>query len=1271
MASNREDEGRLSRLILAYDEALRCGESYDGSEEDDLSPALRSELASVKQCLRVLRQPNSKFGADTQTGRDDVTPLPGSPLPRGLSWQPTHIGRFKICRELGAGGGGIVFLADDPQLGRQVALKIPPLEFLSLPQLRLRFARDAKAAALLHHPNIVTVHEVGETGLISYIASEYCEGGSLADWLADRTDPVPIGEAVEIVLAVTQAVQHAHGRGVLHRDIKPGNVLRACSEEATADQRWVPKLGDFGLARILNSEDERTRTGTVLGTSAYMSPEQALGRVNDIDVRSDVYALGALLYELLAGQPPLKGATDAETIHRVVYEEVPSLQRWRRDVPRDLEAICLKCLAKSPESRYATAEALADDLLRLAQGKSTVARPLNAPQRASLWARRRPALASALSLLSLSLILLGVIAGWYQWRLVRALAETETYAQDLEERAYAADLSKAFELWGGADNPQVTPAVTESLASTTPRPGRRDLRTFPWRLLDRQVHGDHHVAWRGAEGLDGLAIAPRRNLLAFGTDSGQVYLGDMSRRAFQPLPYRHVGEINDLAFSPDEELLASVADDHTVRIWSLGQQALVHTIVPESLGNDTVHALQFSPTEPLLASASEDGIVRLFDTRTWHQVDALPQQEYEVTKLSFAGDGRRLLVVGKLDVRVWNFATREWETTIGIHRQGGDTRTAVGGGLFLPDGQHFATMGLKDHTVRVWNQGDGKELATFSGGAGWFQALSASSNGRHVAYAGKDGIIWIGDRSSKQRAAQLLGHEGGVRDLVFGADGRELWSIGDDGTLRAWSMATSLTRAQQVYFDIPAFGLWISPQADHLWVLDHAHTFCQLDLLKPTLGAWRSCDSHYGKFATSGDGQRIAYCDPGELGTWGEVVVEEVETGRSLARVPIDGEAYCLWLSPSGDDLLVGLSHNSFIYDLETGAKRPLRLPPGNLAFAFEGRNDTLLLVLQLMPTGNCVVADYDRDQESVISLMPIEGGGKYPPSVSPERDWLAVPVDKNILVYDLKRRTRVAVLSGHTAAVPHVAFSPTCPTLASSALDGTLRFWDLRGLHAAGQIKLGCRPQSLQFSRDGDQLLVAGDVDGDHDSRGVIQAWSARRSGQDLRLPETIASPYSGRFAMESASGELRMDAQGREGKSHLALLPVASSNATAGMEWTLAPTPRGGFSIRHCETELCLSVIPAPEGQASAALGLQPLREGDPLQRWDIWPAERAPYVHLRNLASQTVALLSGESEIVLVPWASGIGLEGWRLRRVDPDTPDGQSALIDGVKSETPSN
>lgn len=328
---------------------------------------------------------------------------------------------YELQKRLGQGGMGDVFLAKQAGTGRLVALKQPHVggDLAS----KARFRGEAEAAARLQHPGIVQVYDVGEVPGGLFLVMEYCPGGSLGDRL--HGSPLPHPDAARMVVQVSRAIQVAHQAGIIHRDLKPGNVLLASrsglpNQEIGSDPtQWVAKVADFGLARQTDTQHDLTVTGAILGSPSYMAPEQALGMSKGVGPRADIYSLGAILYELLTGRPPFRGASTMETLDQVRHHEPVPPSRIQPNIPRNLETICLKCLQKAPIRRYDTAGELADDLERHLDGRPILARPVTTVERAVKWAKRNPyiaALASSLAAVTVALLVGGTV---YHFRLSR------------------------------------------------------------------------------------------------------------------------------------------------------------------------------------------------------------------------------------------------------------------------------------------------------------------------------------------------------------------------------------------------------------------------------------------------------------------------------------------------------------------------------------------------------------------------------------------------------------------------------------------------------------------------------------------------------------------------------------------------------------------------------------------------------------------------------------------------------------------------------------
>jgi serine/threonine protein kinase/tetratricopeptide (TPR) repeat protein len=452
-------------LCLARLQAMDQDHDEVGAELRQPAPQELFSTTGQQAVQRLIAKVGELPGRPALESDDEEGTSPTEAAAPSSGQPPTRLGRFRILRALGCGTFGMVFLADDPQLHRQVALKVPRSGSLLTAELGQRFVREARAAAGLDHPNVVAVYEAGVVDNTYYIASAYCPGSTLAEWLKERKEPVPARLVATLGLTLAAAIHHAHSRGVIHRDLKPSNVLlqlhplaRATGPDSTlkglttgsdapnAGFDFIPKVTDFGLAKLVpvaadgTQISPPTQSGAVLGTPQYMAPEQAGGRNREVGPAADVYALGVILYELLTGRPPFVGETALETLEQVRTQEPVSPRRLRPKLPRDLETICLKCLSKEPARRYGTAQTLADDLGRFLTGEPVRARPVGRLGRLARWSRRKPAVAALLAVSALAAVGLAAVSIAYNARLRMANAGLTRALQDTDkQRGYAED----------------------------------------------------------------------------------------------------------------------------------------------------------------------------------------------------------------------------------------------------------------------------------------------------------------------------------------------------------------------------------------------------------------------------------------------------------------------------------------------------------------------------------------------------------------------------------------------------------------------------------------------------------------------------------------------------------------------------------------------------------------------------------------------------------------------------------------------------------------
>ncbi|MFO0915096.1 MAG: protein kinase [Pirellulales bacterium] len=701
-----------------------------------------------------------------------------------------QIGRFIVQRELGMGGHGIVFLAFDSLLQRQVALKLARPETVASADLRVRFIAEARAVARLSHTNIVSVYDVGELGPICYIASEYCPGPSLARWLSERADNATTGPsgrgmsarpAAELISAVADAVAHAHARGILHRDIKPSNVLLFPDEQKSPDQEavtYVPKLIDFGLARIIESDVDRTRTGVLVGTPSYMAPEQAAGRTHEISALTDVYGLGAILYEVLSGQPPFGGESPLQIVRQVLTEDVIPFSELGVEVPKDLQSICLKCLDKTAGRRYSSAGDLSADLQRYLRGEPTIAQPVTSAARLAKWARRRPAVAALIGAVVLSSLMLIVNAVIYASRLriarddaVAAQQVSENRRREMKQLAYAVDMRLANEAMeiGRVDE------ARRLLAKYLPErdPDHEDMREFAWRYLWQRCK-QPLISLRGHQGpVLAIAAAHERNWYVSGGADGAVKLWKLGREPAPLIIAQEAAPIVAVEFSADDRWIGWSDATGIIGVFDLPAGRRVHY---ERHADAGVTAIKFSPDGDELAVAAEDGHVRLWKTDRWELLADLTAHDGPVTAIDYSSDGRSLASCGADGRGV------EWNRT--DHQQAKvfeADHASMACVRYSPLQYDLVTLSTSGK-VTCWNRENGKVRWELPTDVGRGASLAFSPDGMLLVAAGSNGQGELCDAIRGVFRGRVTAHGEPVTGIAFSADGFAVASSSLDGT---------------------------------------------------------------------------------------------------------------------------------------------------------------------------------------------------------------------------------------------------------------------------------------------------------------------------------------------------------------------------------------------------------------------------------------------------------------------------------------------------------
>jgi WD40 repeat protein/serine/threonine protein kinase len=968
-----------------------------------------------------------------EPARSPVVTVDEPPLTEGPG---TVIGPYRLLEQIGEGGFGVVFLAEQQQpVRRKVALKIikPGMDSR---QVIARFEAERQALALMDHPHIARIHDGGATpDGRPYFVMELVKGIPITDY-CDRCG-LTTRERLDLFLSVCRAVQHAHQKGVIHRDLKPSNVLVAIQ-----DGRPAVKVIDFGVAKAVNQRlsEHTLQTGfhQMVGTPLYMSPEQAEMSPLDVDTRSDVYALGVLLYELLTGTTPFTkerlSQASYDEIRRIIREEEPprpsarlstlqdkltSMAAQRRTEPRqllravrgELDWVVMKALEKDRNRRYETASAFAADVGRYLRDEAVEACPPSAWYRFRKFARRNKRGLLTAAVVALAVVLTAAVSGALIWRSKQGLQR----ALESERRGgYVQRIALVEREWASNNLGRM-----EQILDDCPE----DLRGWEWRYLKRLRYGAssplphesgvYCVAFRPPDG----------QYLATATRDGFVRLCQARTGQERQKWLAHRENTTCVGFSPDGRYLATGSWDRTVKVWDVEKvlQGQVHAplLQFEHTGRVRVWSVAFSPDGRRLASAGgraadEIGELKVWDLSTGRETLTLSCFSSSVYCAQFSPDGRRLATASGTRVQLWDAQTGREQVTL---RGGGtaerDPHSAIGV-AFSPDGRRLAAVGglfsvHPDGEVKVWDTRTGEEVLSLRGHVGGLRSVAFSPDGDRLASTGLDQTIKLWDAATGQAVLTLRGHVDNVFSVAFSPDGSRLASASLDRTVRIWD-ATPVGR---------------EPGPEYLTLSGHT-------------GAVTDVAFH------PADGRSLV-----SAGTDGTVRVWDFWSGKEVGTLP--------------------------------GTPSPLRQ---RVAYSPDGRRLAVASGVLDAP-----VRVWDTTSAKETCSFRGHGAAELCVAFSPDGGHVAsAGFDFNVRVWDATTARVVQAFESHEWPIHGVAFSADGRRVASGSADSTVRVWDWRSARAPRVLepRHAARVYGVAFSRDG-ELLASASWD------RTIKVWEAR----------------------------------------------------------------------------------------------------------------------------------------------------------------------------------
>jgi WD40 repeat protein/tetratricopeptide (TPR) repeat protein len=990
---------------------------------------------------------------------------------------------FEIQGELGHGGQGVVYLAIQEDPHRPVALKTIGTRGLASAADVQRFRKEVDTIANLDHPHIVKVYGTGEHDGLHYFTMKVMEGGSLdrhlSRFIADQR------EAAGLIVTVARAMHYAHQRQVLHRDLKPGNIL--------LDAQGLPYVADFGMGKRME-ENAGTSSTDGAGTLNYMAPEQAEVKKKSTTA-VDIYGLGAILYELLTGRPPFKAETKWETVFQVIGQEPERPRKLKPALSRDLETICLKCLRKDPRKRYGSAEAVAEELERFLRREPILTRPIGRGERFWRWVLRNPALAAVGGLAVAALVGMTVVSTLFGFHYLdtshrlkedaqalaaknqiirdnnrelrsrteemrRALADADRSLNQFRHTLYANNIHLALGAWNDSQLNRVQELLDGK--GCCPVGKQTDLRGWEWNYLKSLCRKEIRNFSSPGGHYAYVAFSTNGRWLAAASWNKEVHLWEVATGKRVHI-FRHTKEASWVSFSPDNRLLASASWDGNVILWNLvsGKQHRAWKAHPRT------YSLAFSPDGRWLATGGEDRLVKIWNVADPTRPRVFSGHTAPVECVAWRSDGRQLASSGQdATARLWDVASGRALRKFQGHR------LQVGSVAFSPNGKTLAT-GSEDRTVRLWNTATGKLVTTFTDHKEWVRRVAFSPDGWTLASVSYDRTVKLWNLATRTLRRTFRGHTDGVNGIAFSPDGHWLASAGFSGPVKLWDTAAGPQEFRRLMTSgLPVIRAVFSPGGRRLATAGRDGTVRLWDVKTGWL--LHILQGHEGEvwgLAFSPDGRRLASASNDRtVILWDTISYRRVHTLRGhedwvwgVAFSP-DGR----WLASASYDRTVklwDLTNRKVVRTLK-GHKKSVRC----VAFRPDGR--------QLASASeDQTVKVWDR--ATGRELRTLIGHSKDLWTVAYSRDgrYLASGGrDNEIKLWDARTGKMLRPFRGHTSMVLGVTFHPDGRRLASVSNDRTVKLWDTQ----SGQeiLTLKGHPSlvySVAFSPDGRRLATAG----------------------------------------------------------------------------------------------------------------------------------------------------------------------------------------------------